>query len=94
MKVYEKPKLMALSLSGNDQLCGSCREAGATTLLYQHALYPEIAAIGNTLDWLIGDGDGKIERADVSNVFGTNEGCRKVCESYCKFLGASTVAWS
>lgn len=41
MKPYEKPRLMALSLSGNDMLCGNCS--------------PELISNPSLLDKLIED---------------------------------------
>ena len=96
MKKYEKPALMVLSLSGNDQLCGSC--AGGTLLSEN----PDTAA------WLMRlfeipdkSGDGP-SRDDFAGVFGKSEDqCADQfppIDSYCKFTsadeGVQMIAWS
>ena len=89
MKTYEKPMLVTLALSGNEQLCGSCSDDGASILLYQDS------GLAGQFDWLVGDGDGNGERSDLIGCFGTGEsGCSKPLEGYCKFTGNVTVAWS
>ena len=92
MKKYEKPKLMALSLSSNDRLCGDCSDKGASNLLV------EDKDLALEFDWLVGNGNGIAERADVSGLFGTSEACDKVMIGYCKFTAAESgdkmVAWS
>ena len=90
MKKYEKPKLMALSLSSNDRLCGDC--SGAPNLLVKDE------SLALEFDWLVGNGNNIAERADVSGLFGTSEACDKVMVGYCKFTAAESgekmVAWS
>lgn len=91
MKKYEKPCLTAISLSGNDQLCGSC--AGGKTLFDDptfaasilEKLYPE----------KIKDG---VQADDFKNIFSLTESCKEVVVGYCKFNsqneGSKLVAWS
>ncbi|MBQ3532437.1 MAG: hypothetical protein IJA51_01905 [Oscillospiraceae bacterium] len=90
MKVYTKPVMVALSLAGNEQLCGSCAEKGAVILLRNDS------ALAQQFDWLVGDGDGVAELSDIANVFGTKEtGCSRKLDGYCKFTSSDTmVAWS
>ena len=93
MKRYEKPMLTALSLSGNDQLCGYCSEKNAPYLLYND---PDLAA---RLMTFYGFGSGEPDAGDFSNVFGANEGCTEgLILDYCKFSsvdeGKNLIAWS
>ena len=92
MKPYVKPKLIALSLNGNERLCGDCADNGAGTLLYNDSglsLFMQ-AFYG------FGDNDGISEKSDFIGVFGTNEGCTKGnIDDYCKFTyNGRLVAWS
>lgn len=93
MKKYEKPCLTAISLSGNNQLCGSCTAKGGIPLEQDTALADFLLRF-----WGLGDGDGVAERSDFENVFGESEkGCADVVSGYCKFTstsGDSLVAWS
>ena len=93
MKKYEKPVLTAITLSGNDQLCGSC--AGGTTLFDKPALAQWILMKGG---YGLGD-DGVVDGKDFIGLFGNSETeCSKKIESYCKFTSANSdldmVAWS
>ena len=92
MKTYEKPRLMALSLSGNDQLCGSCSDKGSTNLLYKDPS----GGLALGLDFLVGNDDGVLTKEEAARAFGPNEGCEIPVESYCKFTSSSDmlVAWS
>ena len=92
MKKYEKPVLTAITLSGNDQLCGSC--AGGTTLFDNPNLARFLARmIGANL----ADGVGA---DDFIGVFGNAEtDCSKIkIDDYCKFNavdnGNHHIAWS
>ena len=93
MKTYEKPRLMALSLSGNDQLCGSC--AGGTTLHNDHALAEFLM---NKFGF--GDSTDGVQKEDFAGVFGTSEHqcTTKEINNYCKFSavdsGSPVIAWS
>lgn len=91
MKTYEKPRLVALSLSGNDRLCGDC--AGVTTLYNNQDLAQFILMM--TDPSRMNDG---IDRNDFVGIFGSDEtGCNSYpVESYCKFSssGGNLVAWS
>ena len=91
MKTYEKPRLMALSLSGNDQLCGSCTDQGGTPLYKDPTGF-----IAQNIDDAAGDGDGILTRAEVENLFSSEDGCKDTrCEIYCKFTSSGgLVAWS
>lgn len=90
MKTYEKPQLVALSLSGEDRLCGDCRDNGATYLLHN-----DESGIADLLDLMIGNGDGTLKRDEVSSFFGALESCEKQVAGYCKFTSVGiTVAWS
>ena len=92
MKTYEKPRLMALSLSGNDQLCGSCADRGAKNLLYKDP--SNGLALG--LDFLVGNDDGTLTKEEAAKAFGTGEACEIPVESYCKFTATDNmlIAWS
>ena len=90
MKTYEKPKLIALSLSGNNRLCGDC-ENGKT--LWNN---PGIAGAILELVEISPDANNVpgIDEGDFATVFGDGDGCVKPVEVYCKFTGSDTVAWS
>ena len=89
-KTYEKPRLMALSLSGNDQLCGTCADNNGQ-LLYKDPT----GTIAKGIDILVGNRDGKLTKAETSNIFGFKEDCHSPVENYCKFTSTGNiVAWS
>jgi hypothetical protein len=87
MKTYQKPVMIALSLTGNEQLCGSCIDASIK-------LYNDQTGAALAIDRLSGNGDGVLTRAEVSNLFGFEDNCKHPTEIYCKFTSAQTVAWS
>ena len=89
MKTYVKPKLMALSLNGNERLCGFCTDNGGT-------LVPSLTDEEKfALDLAIGNGDGELTPGETRNVFVSVE---DTCSpdrlidigSYCKFTAAQT----
>ena len=93
MSQYEKPSLTVLALNGNEQLCGSCTDRGANILLSRD---PSSGYAG-LLEMLLPDTnlDGTLTRNELANVFGSGEaGCMKAVDTFCKFTGAITVAWS
>ena len=99
MKTYEKPVLVALSLSGNDRLCGECTDEAkkngfnSVQLLHNNiGLSSGILTLASLQD-LITDG---ITENDFDSVFGTVDACSKPVDIYCKFSGSAmnTVAWS
>lgn len=79
-KTYEKPRLVALSLSGNDLLCSTC----AFDVIGENAdqgLLDMFEAFGITI---------------TSNSFATSEGCSmqiddSLVSGYCKFNGADNM---
>ena len=92
MKTYEKPRLMALSLRGNDQLCGSCD----TKLRDDSGLAEFINdSVHGALDK---NKDGQLTADEFSNVFARGEqGCAEEHDivGYCKFTsGGTMIAWS
>ena len=96
MKKYEKPQLMFLSLSGNDQLCGTCSDNHRMTI-NDNPIYQEL--ILDARPEIDEDHDGILDRDEFHNCFGTTE---KECadtdhhiDNYCKFTSNTTlVAWS
>ena len=79
MKIYEKPKLMVLSISANDALCTGCsiRTRGDA----QWSIFDP-------------SGDGLLTKDEANSVglFGSNEddlgsACSAVVDGYCKFNG-------
>ncbi|WP_302658941.1 hypothetical protein [uncultured Dysosmobacter sp.] len=89
MKVYEKPKLIAMSLSGNNRLCGDC--AGGITLWDHKNIAEAILILVRREDKML---DG-ITEDDFVGVFGTGDGCTTPTEIYCKFTSTGDqVAWS
>lgn len=92
MKPYVKPKLIALSLSGNERLCGDCADSGAGALLYDD---PGLSLFMQ--DFYGFNNNGVSEKSDFIGVFGTGEsGCTKIeIDDYCKFTyNGRLVAWS
>ena len=81
MKVYEKPKLMVLSVSANDALC-----ACDTSLRYNEGLK-------NALALIAGDKAPPLNETEMKNVFTTDDDCADQIsyEGYCKFTGAQNV---
>lgn len=92
MKPYEKPKLIALSLAGNERLCGDCFDEKASYLLSKSPT----GMISWYLDTIGGNQDGKMEKSEAKNMFNAADDCdnRVNIDSYCKFAGTITVAWS
>ena len=89
MTKYEKPMMTVLSLTGNEQLCGSCRDNNASILLVN-----DQTGLADQLDWLAGNGDGTLTRSEAMAMFGSGDECSRVVDAYCKYTGATTVAWS
>ena len=92
MKTYEKPILMVLSLSGNDQLCGNCSEG--LTIYDNPTLQGMIIAGRPEIDT---NQDNQLSRDEISKCFGTvDTGCTYKIDYYCKFAstGEKVVAWS
>lgn len=94
MKKYEKPMLIALSLDGNERLCGDCKDSGADTL---------IALNKSQFKWLdnvplVGDRDGVLEESDTTYAFGSGGECSVEVAGYCKFTSVdqnfTSIAWS
>lgn len=78
MKAYVKPAMMALSISANDQLCGSCtfstRENKDDFLIY----------LGNPeANWNDVNGNEILEPGE-SAIFGHGEDCDFEYAGYCK----------
>lgn len=91
MKKYEKPMLMAVSVSGNDQLCGSCSDQGRTPLYNNEELK------NNLLLYADKNGDGELSRDEASMLFGLEDNCKRPLDGYCKFTSTGSVtlvAWS
>lgn len=88
-KTYQKPVMIMLSLTGNEQLCGSCKEADADFLLNN-----DKTGLADLLGTLVGNLDGTLTKNELENVFGSGEGCAEVVDMYCKFTGDMKVAWS
>ena len=80
MKTYEKPKLIALSLTGNNMLCSSC----AHDVIGSNA---ETELVETLRDFF-----GIINITESS--FASNEDCEEQediqTDSYCKFTGAES----
>ena len=92
MKTYEKPRLYAISLNGNEQLCGTCADKDAHLLCHDESLARMLMEF-----FEFGDGDDVVEKSDFAGVFGTEVQCTKVqIDNYCKFssTGEALVAWS
>lgn len=86
MKAYEKPRLIALSLQGNERLCGDCAAAGKSTAA---DLQPSVIML---IDAVVGNNDGTLSREEFANVFASAEGCTGYTyDSYCKFTHSDTA---
>lgn len=83
MKTYVKPAMMALSISANDMLCGSCS--------YSTRENKDILAAYKGLpgvEWNDTNDDGVIG-LDESNLFGQSDDCGyKITGMYCKYASA------
>lgn len=77
MKIYEKPRLMVLSVSANDALCAGCSKAMRGDPLADILDKPPY-----------GDNNGVFNKDDP--IFANGEGCTYTGEytQYCKFTGA------
>ena len=88
MKTYQKPIMIALSLTGNEQLCGSCSENKLR----------DNAALNANLAWLVNDEDGVLTKREAEKLFSASESCATtspLLEEYCKFTSAGiSIAWS
>ena len=100
MKLYEKPFLSALPLTGNDQLAGSCSPFQDTSIDDSWIIGLMIAAGLSDKD-MDPDGNGTVTRQEFENVakakelFGDGENCKNIVTGYCKFTAtATTLAWS
>ena len=90
-KTYEKPKLIALSLSGNNRLCGDC--AGKITLSDNPSIADAILMLAGRNDE--SDGVPGLSKGDFEGLFGQEDQCKGArIEAYCKFTSVNQVAWS
>ncbi len=90
-KTYEKPKLIALSLSGNNRLCGDC--AGKITLSDNPSIADAILMLAGRNDEI--DGVPGLSKGDFEGLFGQEDQCKGArIEAYCKFTSVNQVAWS
>lgn len=91
MKPYEKPKLIALSLEGNERLCGDCAQSAIKISSDPAGFYNAFALFDQ-------DGDRQLEKSEFEGLFADSEGCKNKpafsTDFYCKFNAAMTVAWS
>ena len=89
MKNYQKPAMLALSLSANDALCGSC--AGGKTIMND----PQLMGIfgGYVTDV---NKDGTKDSSEYARLFASTEDqCSDIMplagyEQYCKYTGMDT----
>ena len=92
MKTYEKPRLMFLALSGNDQLCGSCADG---LPLNNDPDLAEAMMDQFQISDLTGNGPS---RDDFIGLFGnTEDQCSNKLDNYCKFTSTGPnplIAWS
>lgn len=85
MKAYVKPAMMALSISANDMLCGSCT-----------AKTRENPELNEGLKWFLGtewndkNSDDIVQDGETSVLFDSDDSCSKSYEGYCKYNGAQT----
>ncbi len=85
MKAYAKPAMMALSISANDMLCGSCtaktREDPELNTELQYLLRDR---------WTDTNKDSIVQENEAATLFGLNEDCQCSYKDYCKYNGAQT----
>lgn len=85
MKAYVKPAMMALSISANDMLCGSCT-----------AKTRENSELNEGLQWFLGtdwndkNSDKIVQDGETSALFDSDDSCLKSYKGYCKYAGAQT----
>ena len=82
MKKYQKPAMLELSITANNQLCGGCEIGTRNDPRYKD------------LDSIVGNNDGLFteKEAEAIGLFGTNEGCEKPYEQYCKFTSNGNLS--
>lgn len=81
MKVYEKPKLMVLSISANDALCSGCDD----TVRYDVKLREYL---GN----YYGNAEGPLTDDELANLFEADSCLEAVSyDGYCKFTGTNMM---
>lgn len=80
MKIYEKPRLMVLSVSANDLLCSGCA-------------YPTKG--DNVLGMFDANGNGYLDENDFGKIDGMftddSDSCSTKYTGYCKFTGANIL---
>lgn len=94
MKTYQKPVMIALSLTGNEQLCGTCADRKASLLLKDDKSWAlmlmQLYGFGNAANGA--------DRNDFVGVFGNEEQCNRFqIDGYCKFSSSGEnqiIAWS
>lgn len=85
MKAYVKPAMMALSISANDMLCGSCT-----------AKTREDSDLNEGLKWFLGtdwndkNSDNIVQDGETSVLFDFEDSCSRPYNGYCKYAGAQT----
>lgn len=90
MKTYEKPRLIALSLNGNDRLCGDCTQAD-NHLQFDEDLAEQLLAFFHPNGI---PSDGNLDGA-FDELFDSSGACKYLVEGYCKFTGTTNlIAWS
>lgn len=80
MKTYEKPRLIALSLSSDDMLCSGCGNKLPAGVIEN--LLTDNGIIGWDTDH---NGSLSDSEADAAGLFGTGETCTQGIVNYCKF---------
>ena len=89
-KEYNKPTVEIMEIEGNNVICGTCAEAGRTTVVNNNRIKNIL------IDYLDYDGDGELSREEFNKGFGEGDGCNPVIDLYCKFTSNSdkAIAWS
>lgn len=83
MKKYQKPAMLELSITANDQLCGGCEIGTRNDPRYRD------------LDLILGynkDGVFTKEEAEEIGMFGKDEDCENPYDLYCKFTSNGNLA--
>lgn len=85
MKAYVKPAMMALSISANDMLCGSC----TAKTREDSELNAELQLFLSN-HWTDTNNDNIVQENEATALFGLNEDCQCSYKDYCKYNGAQT----
>lgn len=90
MKTYQKPALLALSLSANDMLCGGC------SFSTRFDNDPFLNLILSSFDNWDSNDNGVFDAEDAAalGLFGSGESCNTPVDNYCKYTVDGTIIFT